>query len=142
MTIRSISPFTILLFMICSLASAASSNQAPEGASPEANPPAQLHVEAFLDGVHCSNISTASKVPVLLPIPEERTSFPCGACSLPACQGKNVGDFCGIMNGTVVHCVWSSFCGSGPGTGRLCDCSTPVETFESSETEMRVISNR
>ena len=81
-------------------------------------PPAQLHVEAFLDGAHCSNISTASKVPVFLPIPEERTSFPCGACSLPACQGKNVGDFCGIINGTVVHCVWSSFCGSGPGTGR------------------------
>jgi hypothetical protein len=129
MTLRSIFPLPILLLTICSLASAASSTQATEAASPETNPPAQLHDEAFLDGARCLNISTSSKVPVFIPIsvPEERASLPCGACSLPACQGMNIGDACGIIGVTIVHCVWTSFCGSGPGTGRLCDCTTPVD---------------
>ena len=127
MKIRSIFPLTILLLTICSLASAASSTQATEAASPEANPPVQLHGEAFLDASHCSNISTSSKVPVFIPIAEERASLPCGACSMPACRGMNVGDTCGIIGGTIVHCVVVSFCGSGPGTGRFCDCTTPVD---------------
>jgi hypothetical protein len=129
MTIRSIFPPAVLLLMICSTASAAGSPQATEGASLAANHLAQPNGGIVLDeSTHCSSSSDVSRAPALIPAPEERATLPCGACSLPACQGKNVGDFCGIINGTFVHCVWSSFCGSGPGTGRLCDCSTPVET--------------
>jgi hypothetical protein len=128
MTIRFSFPLTALLLMICSLVNAASSAQVTEAAPPEANPPVQLHDETFLDwSTNCPKISIATEESVFIPTPREQVSLSCGACSMPACRGMNIGDTCGIINGTVVHCVLVSFCGSGPGTGRFCDCSTPVD---------------
>ena len=130
MTFKSGFLLTVLLMAIFSLttvASSAQSTQVAEVAPRESNPPTQLYGEAlFAWSTNCSDTSTLSKEPGFIPAPKESAAFPCGPCSLPACQGQNVGDFCGIINGTVVHCVWTSSCGSGPGTGRLCTCSTPV----------------
>lgn len=130
MTIRSGFPLTVLLIAIFSLSTVASSAQPTQVAEvdpSESDPTTQLHGETlFAWSTNCSDASTSSKEPVFIPTPEESATFPCGPCSLPACQGQNIGDFCGIINGTFVHCVQTSFCGSGPGTGRLCTCSTPV----------------
>jgi hypothetical protein len=116
----------VLLFLICTLANAASPTQATESVLLEFTSPTQMKGEAFPEwATKCLNMSVETKQPVFTPTPGELASFPCGPCSVSACQGKNLGDTCAVVGGTFVQCVQIYFCGSGPGTGRFCDCSAP-----------------
>jgi len=126
--LRSTPLFTVVLLAVCCVANAPSSAQVTETTPRVANPPAQIDGKIFPDwSTSCANVSSATKQPIFIPAPEERATLPCGPCSVPACRGMNLGDTCGIIGGTVVKCAQANFCGSGPGTGRFCDCTTPLD---------------
>jgi hypothetical protein len=74
---------------------------------------------------NCLVSSSVLGPPVFSPAPTERATAPCGPCSASACQGLNVGDVCAVRNYQLINCVMINWCGSGPGTGKFCDCSLP-----------------
>jgi hypothetical protein len=124
MKIRVILPTVAAALLLMSVAaSAANSASAPASNSANTTPVQVLSTTLPEWSPNCADSVSVVHPLVFNPAPAERTSFPCGSCSVPACQGMNLGDTCAFIGGRSYECYMISFCGSGPGTGRFCDCS-------------------
>lgn len=105
--------FTALLLM-GALAGATTSTDAPVL-------PMFAAVEPLPD---CAADSTMAALPAFNVVPTEQATYPCGSCSVAACQGKYIGETCAVLPGGQYYtCGVVNFCSAmGGGTGKFCDC--------------------
>lgn len=72
----------------------------------------------------CTTNASLAGLPDFDAVPTEQATFPCGSCSVAACQGKFIGEICAVLPGGQYYtCGVVNFCSAmGGGTGKFCDC--------------------
>lgn len=116
-------PFASLLLMSVAAGAANPASAIESNTTVNTAPVQVLSTPLPVWSPNCAGNSSVVELPVFNPASTERTTLPCGSCSSTACLGMNVGDTCGYVNYQTLHCYMINFCGSGPGTGRFCDCA-------------------
>src|SRR5215216_3928963 len=119
MKLRSTLLALVLLLMMGSIASAATTAQVSTPANPAGENVAPITF------AQASPDCTAATLTSFDPSPIQTTGATCGACSAAACRGMFSGDNCGYASGHLYYCVTSQKCSAtGGGTGWACDCSS------------------
>lgn len=124
MKIRFILPTFASLMLMVVAAGTANAASVAESSTAQSTAPVQV-LSTLLPELllNCTETGVVAEPSVLNPAPAERAALPCGSCSATACLGKNLGDTCAVVGYRIYQCYMINFCGSGPGTGRFCDCS-------------------
>jgi hypothetical protein len=119
MSIRTLSPFVLVLVSIASFAGAQTSAPAAFG----------IDTPAFSTLAESQPVcDTQAKVPTDQPTPMFLASGPtCGNCSSVACRGASPGAVCGVSGGKVYTCQDTDLVCSSPSGSPKCAClSSPL----------------